>query len=375
MTMETTKQDVAKEDAAKRSGGQYTEAMNVVVQPGSKAEKTCRKYAGTSEAERAPATTPPTEAAGDEKAIDAAGAGIGRRPQGIPATPQHDLIFRGGKTIARLSYVNFYVTPGAWDAGDRQNIDRALNDAMTDVKLNAVIAQYFAGQNVTTHFAGARELNIPQPDTVSRGDVEQWVGQLRAGNQLGGNDLASTVFNFLLPPGTVLTTDDAPANAAAGAAAQNAVAQGNGQDRGALADRDEDEKASSVEGLGGYHGSVLLGTEKIYYAVGVFSQELPDGTTNGIVAFNQPWKNVVATFYHELCEARTDADVEEANDKGDDTLIGWTSAQGEECGDFPVFEDSTLRHVFAEIALANNQGTVPVQFQYSNRVHGPEQPR
>ena len=33
---------------------------------------------------------------------------------------------------------------------------------------------------------------------------------------------------------------------------------------------------------------------------------------NGIPVFDRPWKNVVATLYHELNEARTDADVEDA---------------------------------------------------------------
>jgi hypothetical protein len=32
---------------------------------------------------------------------------------------------------------------------------------------------------------------------------------------------------------------------------------------------------------------------------------------NGIPVFDQPWKKVVATFYQELNEARTDADVED----------------------------------------------------------------
>jgi hypothetical protein len=55
-----------------------------------------------------------------------------------------------------------------------------------------------------------------------------------------------------------------------------------------------------------------LQTYVVYYAVGVYSQTETDGTVNGIPVFEQPWKNVVATFYHELNEARTDADVEDA---------------------------------------------------------------
>jgi hypothetical protein len=58
--------------------------------------------------------------------------------------------------------------------------------------------------------------------------------------------------------------------------------------------------------------------------------------------FDQPWKNVVATFYHELNEARTDPDVEDAIRAGNDPaaikFLGWVSRKGEECGNFPVFE-------------------------------------
>src|SRR4029077_2194195 len=140
------------------------------------------------------------------------------------------------------------------------------------------------------------------------------------------------------------------------------------------------DEADSLNGLGGYHGSVhVSGTETVYYAVGVYSQTEADGTVNGIPVFDQPWKNVVATFYHELNEARTDADVEDAiragNDPSATKLLGWTSKQGEECGDFPVFEANPLTRVFQEVNLTNGNGKVPVQFQYSDNVHGPEGPR
>jgi hypothetical protein len=55
--------------------------------------------------------------------------------------------------------------------------------------------------------------------------------------------------------------------------------------------------------------------------------------------------------------------------------LGWTSAQGEECGDFPVFEANPLTQVFQEVELTDGSGTVPVQFQYSDADHGPGEPR
>ncbi len=107
---------------------------------------------------------------------------------------------------------------------------------------------------------------------------------------------------------------------------------------------------------------------------------------NGIVAFDKPWKNVVATYYHELNEVRTDPDVEDATNV-DESRLGWYSdgpdilgnhASGE-IGDFPIdeaniFAARDLSTVFKEVSLTNGTGTVPIQLQYSNAVHGPEGP-
>ena len=266
---------------------------------------------------------------------------------GLPPTPDHDLQYHGGKTIRSLAFTNLYVGGAqAWNPGLRQNIDAALAAAMSDAHLNNVMMQYFANQSITSSFTPSRVLPGAPPATISQADVEALVGQLYTRGQLSGFDLGATVFDFMLPSGTVLTIDS----------------------------------SSSLQGLGGFHGSVHPpdGTT-VYYAVGVFSEVLPDGRTNGIVAFNAPWKNVVATFYHELNEARTDADVEDAiragNDPSAERFLGWVSPQGEECGDFPVFEaEPDLSLVMQEVPLTDGSGTVPVQFQYSDAVHGPEGP-
>jgi hypothetical protein len=105
----------------------------------------------------------------------------------------------------------------------------------------------------------------------------------------------------------------------------------------------------------------------VYYAVGVYSEE-----GNGIPVFDQPWKNVTATFYHELNEARTDPDVEDAIRTGDSSRLGWYSAQDGEIGDVPVRETGTsLALVFTEIELADGSGAVPVQLMWSNKDDGP----
>ena len=300
---------------------------------------------------------------------------------GLPATPEHDLVFHGGRIIADLVFTNLYVGgSSAWDAADISSIDQALAAAMSDQDLNNVMSQYYPSGQITSQFTGSQTLAGPPPKTVSQGDVEDLVKTLFQSGTLNNFDFASTVFNFMLPSGTVLNTDAAPTT---GAISPHLEVPGKIETQrstpGAVVENEDD----SLQGLGGYHGSVHVGSgpdeTTIYYAIGVYSEQLPDGTTNGIPVFDQLWKNVVATFYHELNEARTDPDVEDAIRAGNDpnaiNFLGWTSPQGEECGDFPVFEANPLTEVFQEVELTGSTDTVPVQFQYSDADHGPGTPR
>jgi len=298
---------------------------------------------------------------------------------GLHPTPAHNLLFHGGNLLPDLEFFDFFVGgAAAWQQADIQSIDQGLEKAMTDQHLNNVMSQYFRGGRITTVFKGSDILAGPKPAVVSQGDVEALVSRLFRGGALNGFDLSKTVFNFMLPSGTLLNTDEAPTAGALSSHVESA-AQARTPPNPAIPHEEED----STQGLGGYHGSVHVGSgagqKTIYYAIGVFSEVLPDGTTNGIVAFSQPFKNVIATFYHELNEARTDPDVEDAIRAGNSPnavkFLGWTSKQGEECGDFPVFEANPLSQVFKDVTLTTGPGTVPVQFQYSNAVKGPEGPR
>jgi hypothetical protein len=301
---------------------------------------------------------------------------------GLPPTPEHDLVFQGGKTIQDLVFTNFYVGgSNAWQASDIQSIDQALAAAMSDTDLNNVMCQYYPSGKITSTFRGSQVLAGPPPQTVSQGDVESLARTLFQNGTLTDFDLTSTVFNFMLPSGTILNTNPAPTNTTITARVESSrpVKKADKPAAGIPAEEEED----STQGLGGYHGSVhvVTGTDSVtvYYAVGVYSETLPNGTTNGIPVFDQSWKNVVATFYHELNEARTDADVEDAIRAGNDPsamqLLGWVSSQGEECGDFPVFEANPLTQVFQQVELTDHSGTVPIQFQYSDADHGPGEPR
>jgi hypothetical protein len=309
--------------------------MRVVVAPGSKAEAYCRKY--RTGVYPGPVPVPHSEAIAP-----------GFRPR-----PGLDLRDFGGHIISDLVYTNFFVGGAAsWVPSDINDIDTHLSAAMSDVKLNNVLIQYYRGATrISSEFRPSTVLPGPAPKTVSQPDVEDLVRKLQAAGTLGGVDFRSTVFNFMLPSGVILTIDDGDSQQAPHAPAQ------------AEPPREVEEKASSLEGLGGFHGSVHVGSQRIYYAVGVFSEG-----SNGIVAFDKPWKNVVATFYHELVEARTDADVE-------DNKVAFVNARGEEIGDIPMtLAGANLGKVMKEVSLANGSGTVPIQLMWSNAVHGPEGP-
>ena len=220
----------------------------------------------------------------------------------------------GGRTLARLEWTHVYL--GRWAAADRRHLDAAIPAAMTDARLNGVLEQYFPDERVEAVFHGAKAGPVP-PKRLDKPGVERIVQTLAVDG----------VATLLLPHGVVLADGD----------------------------------VTSEHGLAGYHGSV----GGRYYAVAVYSEG-----TNGIVAFDHPWKNVCATVYHELQEVRTDPDVEDAIRTGDTKYLGWYSPRGGEIGDIPIATDD-LHDVMREVPLANGTGTVPVQLMWSNRDDGP----
>ena len=298
---------------------------------------------------------------------------------GVAPTPAEDLRYHGGKTIAKLSFVNLYVAGESWPAQDVEAIERALAAAMADRNLNNVMAQYFT-EPIGSTARNWHPLNGGyKPQVVTQGDVQYYLKFLHDQGYLKGYDLPNTVFNFMLPPGTVLTTNSGRSSADGGVPASDVVTADK-EDDGDEPDSPipEAEEGNSRDGLGGFHGSIHLGKTTLYYAVGAYSEKRADGFRNGIPVFPEAWKNIVATFYHELQEARTDPDVEDAIRAGNDPrgvqFLGWTSDRGEECGDYPLDEVRQLGTIIKEVPLTDGSGVVPVQFQYSNYVHGPEGP-
>jgi hypothetical protein len=313
----------------------------------------------------------PTSAAGGDYR---AGRETAARAGGFAARSGLNLEFFGGKTIPHLTFTNVYLgEEGAWSSDDTSRIDHALAAAMTDPHLNNVLAQYYPGACTST-FKPSRALTDPLPARVFRDTIEQLVAKLDQQNGLAGYDLSSTAFCFLLPKGTVLIDGTSSGNLRHH---QGSDDDSDGDAGGNLAAREKDEADDSQHGLGGYHGSIHAkhgaAKDTVYYAVGVYSEG-----NNGIVSFGQPWKSICATFYHELCETRTDPDVEDAIRAGDNpdanSFLGWYSPKGGEIGDIPMEEAGAhLNTVMKEVPLTNGGGA-PIQLMWSNAVGGPEGP-
>ena len=267
---------------------------------------------------------------------------------GIDPSPLDDLIFHGGKVVPQMEFQNIFLgRNSSWKASEIERIDRAISLAMHDRRLNNVMVQYFPGAALACDMRDSFVLDENKPSTLNEPDVQALMTELYDNSLIKKSGLATTIFNLILPSGTVLKLDD----------------------------------SSSLEGLGGYHGSLHI-TRKgkrvtLYYSANVYSEMRANGTENGIAVFNSPWKNVVGTLYHEINEFRTDADINDAIQHNNNDFLGWTSRRGHEVGDQPVFkagELGNLKLVFKEVKASSSSRKLPVQFMFSNAVHGAEGP-
>jgi hypothetical protein len=324
-------------------------ALNVVLSPESEAHRQVRRQHPPRQPQAASAQPSPHLAPGFQ-------------PQ-----PSWSLTNFGGPAIADLTFVNRYVGgAAAWSTSDMTNIDNAMSAALSDSGLESVMAQYFSGATVSSAMLPSAVHDGAAPATVFKDTAEALAQQVHSQGALGSADPAKAVLCMMLPQGVVLSDSFSPGfTPPAGAAA----AEGFERRKKGVIKIDAGDAADSKNGLGGYHGSVHLadGTE-IFYAVGVYSEG-----GDGIDAFGVPWKNVVATFYHELCEARTDAAVEDVNSTGNNGMLGWYSQAGQgEIGDLPINAcHGDLSLVFKEVQLASGGGTVPIQLMWSNADDGP----
>ena len=262
---------------------------------------------------------------------------------GVSASPQDDLIFRGGKTLPHMAFQNIYLGhPNDFAHGDFESIDNAITRLVRDERLQTIIQQYFPGKKLEYDIATSVMLDENRPNEMDEPDVQNKVIDLFDKKLIAATDLDRTIFNLVLPPDTVLNLNS----------------------------------SSSRNGLGGYHGSVHFSregqTRTLYYSANVYSA-VRSGQRNGIPFFSAPWKNVVCTLYHELMESQTDPDVGDAIRLNDRRFIGFNSKFGQEIGDQPIAANS-LDKVFKEVLAMPGPTATPMQFMFSNKVHGAEGP-
>ncbi|HWF90136.1 MAG TPA: PPC domain-containing protein [Pyrinomonadaceae bacterium] len=262
---------------------------------------------------------------------------------GVSASPQDDLIFRGGKTLPHMAFQNIYLGhPNDFAHGDFESIDNAITRLVRDERLQTIIQQYFPGKKLEYDIATSVMLDENRPNEMDEPDVQNKVIDLFDKKLIAATDLDRTIFNLVLPPDTVLKLNS----------------------------------SSSRNGLGGYHGSVHFSregqTRTLYYSANVYSA-VRSGQRNGIPFFSAPWKNVVCTLYHELMESQTDPDVGDAIRLNDRRFIGFNSKFGQEIGDQPIAANS-LDKVFKEVLAMPGPTATPMQFMFSNKVHGAEGP-
>ncbi len=125
---------------------------------------------------------------------------------GFSPTPDHDLVFQGGKTIANLQFANLYIGGAqSWNPNDIQAINGSLAAAMSDPRLNSVVAQYFPNQPISSTFLGSATIASNAPSEISQDSLENYISYLDQTGFFQGANLQSTVFNFMLPAGTVLS--------------------------------------------------------------------------------------------------------------------------------------------------------------------------
>ncbi|MBC8123015.1 MAG: PPC domain-containing protein [Gemmatimonadaceae bacterium] len=262
---------------------------------------------------------------------------------GVTVSLQDDLVFRGGKILPKMGFQNVYLGRSSdFAPGDVESIDDAITRLMRDKQLKNIIQQYFPGDTLSYDMAESVILDEARPNEMSEPDIQDKIIDLFSRGLILATDHDRTCFNLVLPPETILKLDN----------------------------------SSSIAGLGGYHGSVHFfrsgQRQTLYYSANVYS-EIRAGRRNGIPFFNKPWKNVVCTLYHELIEFQTDPDVSDAIRQNDRRFIGFNSNRGQEIGDQPI-SANTLDKVFKEVLTDPGPRATPVQFMFSNRVHGAEGP-
>jgi len=274
-----------------------------------------------------------------------AGSGVTEAGSGKTRVQSGQLVDHGGGVLAHVDvapvYLGRYWSTKAGTA-DRKHNDAAMKDLVQNKGITGLWKEYGAGKGTASP-----SLQLPDQATprMTQASLEALVKkQVQAGKFDTSNP--QRVFMLVLPPGVELLGDGG---------------------------------ATSHAGLGGYHGSVNVRGQEVYYAAIAYSQRTAEGM-NGIDFTGKPADNLSIVESHEITEAVTDPNVEAAERENDVGRLGWYDDQtpwrvpgtsGEnvgkgEVGDIPVLNaelsgDASLRSVWGR------SGGFAYQKEWSNR--------
>lgn len=159
------------------------------------------------------------------------------------------------------------------------------------------------------------------PERVGAAEIESLIQKMLTARSIPSAD-GKTVYTVYLPPGIILESPDG---------------------------------ASSLDGLGGFHGSFdLKSGKRVYYAALVYSQG-----GNGIPFTDSPKKNISIIASHEWSEAVTDPDVNNGE-------LGWYDERYGEIGDIPLNMGLPLKSLWGYV------DGYAVQKEWSNKDNRPE---
>ena len=224
------------------------------------------------------------------------------------------LTFRGGKILSSPSFASIYYGPywktsaGRADSSYEDTFGKFLlkSDYMSVLNQYGVKKGKFLGSSQLTPKVATKTVN----DNLIQRIVAHQIFTGAAPKPDG-----QTVYTVFLQPGTILKTP---------------------------------EGYTSLEGLGGYHGSFDLDGKRVYYAAIVYSEG-----SNGIDFDGVARDNISITASHEWAEAATDPDV--TNGK-----LGWYDDTYGEIADIPISQGLDLSSVYDRL------GGYAVQKLWSN---------
>jgi hypothetical protein len=192
-------------------------------------------------------------------------------------------------------YIGSYFTTTAGKADVKHN-DAAVADIITNKDFTSVWHQYGVDQGTSkpsVSLGGTYKSNA----VITQKQIETMLAKAVANGTVKPG--AQSIYNFVLPPGATLKMDDG---------------------------------TTSKQGLGGFHSSIKVGGKDVYYSAIAYSKG-----NNGIDFTNgNAQDNISITESHEISEASTDPNVQDASNDNNDAELGWMDLQNGEIGDLEV---------------------------------------